>query len=364
MTSRAAPRTQARWHTVAVVLLIAVGVTLSCSLFLWVQWFEQEKLQGEFRQRATAGATAIQRSVQEHLGVLYNLGAFVSSSGLFNRESFRELTKGLLKRYPEVQGLGWVPRVAEAEREAFLAVAQKEAMADFEITEWTPRWQVVRAARRDVYYPIFYIAPLEGQQAALGFNLGSVPAYMEAMQKALSTGDAVASAWHSLAQETGEQFGFLLFLPIYKSGAPHGTFEERRGSLQGFTMAIFPLRTLVEKSLQGMGLGNMGLDLSDVTDAASRYLLSLQFYASRMSSWTFLLRQSAKTEAIRAGLHWEMTFNVVGRKWSVLFYPIPEARNTHSWQAWSVLVGGLLFTLLCAGFLRKGSVANFRVWTI
>jgi CHASE1-domain containing sensor protein len=352
MTARKAPRAQARWHTVAVVLLLAVGATLSYILFLWVQWFEQEKLQGEFRQRATAGATAIQRSVQEHLGVLYSLGTFISSAGPFNRESFREWTTGLLKRYPEVQGLGWVPRVAEAEREAFLAVAHKEGMADFEITEWTPRWQVVRAARRDVYYPLFYIAPLESQQAALGFNLGSVPAYMEAMQKALSTEEVTASAWYSLTQETGEQFGFLLFLPIYKSGLSHRTFEERRASLQGFTMAIFRLSTLVEKSLQGMDLGQMGLELSDVTDAASRYLLSLQLSAARVASWTFLLRQSAKTEAIRAGTHWETIFNVAGRQWSVLFHPLSEAWHAYVWQAWGVLVGGLLLTLLCAGFLQ------------
>jgi CHASE1-domain containing sensor protein len=352
MTSRTARRTRARWHTVAIVLLLFVGGTLSYILFVWVQRVEQEKLQVEFRQRATAGATALQRSVQEHLGVLYSLGTFISSARPFNRDAFRELTRGLLKRYPEAQGLGWVPRVTEAERGAFLAGAQKEGMTDFEITEWTPRWQVVRAARRDVYYPIFYMAPLESQQAALGFNLGSVPAYMEAMQKALGTEEVTASAWYALMQETGEQFGFLLFLPIYKSGMSHRTFEERRASLQGFTMAIFRLSTLVEKSLQGMELGQMGLELSDVTDAASRYLLSLQLSASQVASWTFLPRQNTKAEAIRAGTHWETTFAVAGRQWSVLFYPLSEAWPAYAWQAWGVLVGGLLLTLLCTGFLR------------
>src|SRR5687768_16213228 len=118
MTSRATPHTRARWHAAAIVLLLAAGVALSCMLFVWVQRVEQEKLQVEFRQRATAGATAVQRSVQEHVGVLYSLGTFVSSARPFNREAFREVTKGLLKRYPEVQGLGWVPRVTDAEREA------------------------------------------------------------------------------------------------------------------------------------------------------------------------------------------------------------------------------------------------------
>jgi CHASE1-domain containing sensor protein len=354
MTSGAPHPPAARWRTVVVALLVALMITLSLTFFFRAQMFEPANLQSEFRQRATAGATAIQRSVQEHMEVLYSLGAlYTATARPLDREVFRELTKGPLKRYPDVQGLGWLPRVAEAEREAYLAAAQKEGMVDFEITEWTPRLQVVRAARRDVYYPIFYIEPLERHRATLGFNLGSVPSYMEAMQKALSTEEAVASAWRSLGQETGEQFGFLLLLPIYKSGASHRTFEERRASLQGFTMAIFLLRTLVENALQGMGLGNIGLDLADVTDAASRYLLSLQFSASHLSSWAFLLRQSAQAEAIRAGLHWETTFNVAGRQWSMLFHPILEARHTHASQAWSVLVGGLLFTFVCAGFLLR-----------
>jgi CHASE1-domain containing sensor protein len=267
-----------------------------------------------------------------------------------NREAFRELTKGPLKRYPGVQALGWIPRVLEADRDAYLAAAHKDGIGDFQMVEWTPKMQMVRAARHDMYYPIFYIEPLEQHRAALGFNLGSVPSYMEAMQKGLSTEEAVASAWRSLAQDTGEQFGFLLFVPIYKNGVPHRTFEERRLHLQGFTMAMFRLDTLVEQSLQGLALGTMGLEISDVTDAASKYLLSLQLEASHVSSRTFVPRQSATAEAIRAGMHWETTFNVAGRLWSMLFHPVSEVQHAYVRQDWSILVGGLLCTLLGAGF--------------
>ena len=126
-------------------------------------------------------------------------------------------------------------------------------------------------------------------------------------------------------------------------------------NLQGFTMATFRLDTLVEQALRGMALGTMGLELSDVTDAASKYLLSLQLDASHVSSYTFVPRQSAQTEAIRAGVHWETTFNIAGRTWSMLFHPMPEMRYPYARQEWGILVGGLLCTLLCAGFfILKG----------
>jgi len=349
--------TGARQRTIAVVVIIALGLTLTFILFQ-ARVLNQTTRQSEFSQRAALGATALQRSMQEHLEVLYGLAALYATAAQplgLNREAFRELTKGPLKRYPGVQSLGWIPRISEAEREAYLAAARKDGIGDFQITEWTPKMQTVRAARRDMYYPIFYIEPLEQHRAAVGFNLGSVPSYMEAMQKALSTEGAVASAWRSLAQDTGEQFGFLLFVPIYKNGVPHGTFEERRMSLQGFTMAMFRLDTLVEQALRGMALGTMGLELSDVTDAASKYLLSLQLDASHVSSYTFVPRQSAQTEAMRTGVHWETTVNIAGRTWSMLFHPMPDVRYTYARQEWSILVGGLLCTLLCAGFfILKG----------
>jgi len=347
----------ARQRTIAVVVIVALGLTLTFILFQ-ARLLDPTNRQGAFSQRAALGAAALQRSMQEHLEVLYGLAALYATAAQplsLNRESFRELTKGPLKRYPGIQSLGWIPRIAEAEREAYLAVARKDGIGDFQIMEWTPKLQMMRAARHDVYYPIFYIEPLENHRAAVGFNLGSVPSYMEAMQKALSTEGAVASAWRSLAQDTGEQFGFLLFVPIYKNGAPHRTFEERRMSLQGFTMAMFRLDTLVEQSLRGMALGTMGLELADVTDAASKYLLSLQLDASRVASFTFVLRQSAQTDAMRAGVHWETTLNIAGRTWSTLFHPVPEARHPYAQQEWGVLIGGVLCTLLGAGFfILKG----------
>ena len=104
--------------------------------------------------------------------MLYGLAALYATAAQplsLNREAFRELTKGPLKRYPGMQSLGWIPRVSEAEREAYLAAARKDGISDFQITEWTPKMQTVRAARRDMYYPIFYIEPLEKSQGRCGF---------------------------------------------------------------------------------------------------------------------------------------------------------------------------------------------------
>ena len=123
--------TGARQRTIVVVVIIVLGLTLTFIL-LQVRLLNQTTRQGEFSRRAALGATALQRSMQEHLEVLYGLAALYATAAQplsLNREAFRELTKGPLKRYPGVQSLGWVPRLSEAEREAYLAAARKDGIS-------------------------------------------------------------------------------------------------------------------------------------------------------------------------------------------------------------------------------------------
>ena len=105
MTARKAPRTQARWHTVAVVLLLAVGVTLSCSLFLWVQWFDQEKLQGEFR--LPMGAAERHDPPQRRF---VRVGV---ESGATRRDAPDRLDIGHLEAQQRRPGIGQHPQVRE-----------------------------------------------------------------------------------------------------------------------------------------------------------------------------------------------------------------------------------------------------------
>lgn len=53
-------------------------------------------------------------------------------------------------------------------------------------------------------------------------------------------------------QETGNQHGFLIFLPIYRNGAPNRTVEERRENLMGFALGVFRIANLVKASLRNL----------------------------------------------------------------------------------------------------------------
>ena len=55
-------------------------------------------------------------------------------------------------------------------------------MAGFQITEQDAHGKFVSARRRDEYFPIYYAEPHRGNEATLGFDAGSNPARLKAIQ--------------------------------------------------------------------------------------------------------------------------------------------------------------------------------------
>ena len=68
---------------------------------------------------------------------------------------------------------------------------------------------------------------------ALGFDLASNAARLEALEPSRNSGFTQASGPITLVQESERQFGFLAFAPIYRAGKPHETPEQRRANLEG-----------------------------------------------------------------------------------------------------------------------------------
>ena len=119
---------------------------------------------------------------------------------------------------PVVQAWEFIPVVPAAERARFEAQARAAGLTGFEIWELDAHGHRVPASARDVYYPIFHLAPLAGNQSALGFDLGSEPLRRAAMEEAARTGLATATAPVTLVQEAEQQRSLLIFRPLLTRG--------------------------------------------------------------------------------------------------------------------------------------------------
>ena len=324
---------------VPVVFMLCVGVVMSIIAFITVNSWERDHIDLELRDQAGTEVAALEGRITSIKEVVFGIAELYAASREVERHEFRAYVKGSLARLSEIQALEWIPRVRDSERAAYEEAARRDGITDFQITERKAQGQMMRASRRNEYFPVYYLEPLEGNEAAMGFDIASNPTNRVAVERARDTGKMVATGRITLVQETGKQFGVLILQPIYLNNAPHGTVKERRENLMGFALGVFRIGDMVERSLKGVYVTNIGVHLYDDSAGPDNRFL--------------YLRLTTKEEKeVLSGMHWRATIDVADRQWTLLFNPEPEFIATEkTWQPQGALLGGLLLTALMGTYL-------------
>lgn len=154
---------------------------------------------------------------------LQDIRSYYKGSQKVNRDEFRAFVGHELEERPGIKALEWIPRVLGTERTICEEAARKEGFSEFRIVERETQGTMVPAGFREEYFGANYMEPYEGNEAALGFDLASNPVRLDALNKSRDTGLGVATARITLVQESEDQFGFLVFKPIFRNGFPAET---------------------------------------------------------------------------------------------------------------------------------------------
>lgn len=334
--------------SVAVVLTVGLAVTLV--LFSFVRGWEQERLQTRFEATAKAYEALFDSRIRLYLAEIEGLRRFYDSSKAVDREEFHVFARPVVSEHPEIQAFGWVPRVTRPDRQSHEDAARRDGLGGYEISEKSAQGARVRAAGRDTYYPVYFVEPMEGNEPALGYDLGSEPARLAALEQARDTGRRVATSRIMLVQEAGHQFGILVFEPVYRNGVSIRTVAERRKYLRGFVLEAFRIKDVFETAISELRAGGIDIHLLDESAPPDERLL--YFHPSRMR------RSPSGVVPERAGAvghfqpHYVGGVDVAGRHWSLIFSPVPEYMATHrQWQSGILLTVGLLLTAWLAAYL-------------
>jgi signal transduction histidine kinase len=329
---------------------VFVSFTLVIVLFIEAGSWEQKRIQLDFDQRADELVSRLLENLDRHLDVLYSIRNLFESYPDVDRQAFRTFVRPMFARYPGLQALEWLPRVPAAERDLFEECVRHEGYPRFEITESVSEGHMVRAKRRREYFPVDYVEPYQGNEIAFGFDVASDPFRSQALRKAAETGQPAATRRITLVQETGHQFGLLVFLPVY--GARGRRADEamerrkhaRRQTPDGFVLEVFRMGDLVQASLGRAGARDTQMCLYDDTAPIGKRLLYTNPVSARLTGE----EQRSRTGAIER----VSTFRVAGRRWTLEITPTPMYLASHlSWQAWTILAGGLLFTAVLGALL-------------
>jgi diguanylate cyclase (GGDEF)-like protein len=255
----------------------------------------ERSLQAEFQFRVQELDDFILQRMHVYEQVLRGARGLFAASHEVTRQEFSAYVKSLdlQREFPGIQGVGYSAVVPAPQKDKHIREVRSEGFPSYDIFPPGPR----------VFYTaIMYLEPFAGRNLrAFGYDMFSEPVRRAAMEVARDTGNVSVSGKTRLVQETGKdvQSGFLMYMPVYRSGGAHGTLAERRADLAGWVYAPFRMNDLMQH-VQGGRTEDMSLEIYDGDMIAPDALM----YDSNPNHSAISPRRKLKTvEHLTVGAH-------------------------------------------------------------
>ncbi|MDO8544926.1 MAG: CHASE domain-containing protein [Opitutaceae bacterium] len=340
----AAPRTPAFLSHRGVILgVLLVGLIASVVSFQIVRAGERQAAETDFARRTTVRHTLTREVLGRYEDSLFGLSALFMLDATVTRSEFIRATSRLEERLGGVQAFEWVPVVAHAQRARFEADLQRYYESrSFAIVERDASGLPQRAANRPVYYPISYIQPLRGNEAALGYDLSTGPTNAF-LQQARETRQVLVTPPVPLVQGRPGQRGVVMIWPVYrvpKTGQPED------GAFNGFLQCVFRLPDMLDAACRRQPDTMMDMLFVDASepDPVKRVL----YY--RAANGTSPGEAGVTEEEFRRDPAQEHSILFGGRDWRVLYRPrVGWLAEQNTWRPLVRSIGLMLLSGLVAG---------------
>ncbi|MFD2365575.1 CHASE domain-containing protein [Pseudoduganella sp. GCM10020061] len=312
---------------------LLVSLLITGSFWYHAQSSKKAQVRSEFEFQARAHGILIARRMKTYEQVLRGAKGLIRGSVAVEPSEFRDYvsTLEIADNYPGIQGIAVAEIVPPGQLQQHIQRLRSEGYEAYRVWPLGDR-PVVTAITRIEPFNIM-------NQRALGFDMYSEPTRRAAMDTARDTGRAALSGKVKLVQEgsTGHQAGVLMYLPVYREGAPAGSVAQRRQALIGWVYAPFRIGDLVG-ALRNERSDDFSLSIFDGTERSSDACLY---------GCTAAAMQPARHELATLS-----TVTVAGRPW-LLDVRANPAFLERAANATSVLIaaGGIVTSLLLAALV-------------
>ncbi|MCH8263062.1 MAG: CHASE domain-containing protein [Proteobacteria bacterium] len=321
-----------------IILVVVVGVCVS-GFSGWSLYKADEKaIINDFKKDVDARAASLYREVAINLETLHSLSVMFSGDSIPTFRQFSSEAKKILSRHNDIQALEWIPRVLHSERVLYETMNRQD-FPDFQITERESQGHMVTAKERAEYYPVYYLEPIIGNEAAFGFDLASNPTRYETLKNSRDYNRPLATASIKLVQENESQKGFLAFLPLYKDKL--STERISRSNFRGFVLGVFRIGDIFNNS--ALSEEPLGIDmvLVDETHGSKHDTLHVHKSRTGLAVDEFF---SYKKELP----------DFLGRKWSIIAKPtLSYTSDRRSWLPGVVFFAGIILTLILSFYILQ-----------
>ncbi len=251
-------------HIITLIIISIVGLLINWGLFSILNTAEESRLTRFFEFGVNQRLSAIERSVETQQLTMLALQNHERS--ISSRSDFKAFTKPFLDRVIGIQALEWVPRIRGDEREKYVNSAREDGITDFEINVRDSARNLVPAPQKAEYYPVYFLEPLEGNEAAMGFDLSSNEERLNALNESILSGEVGTTGRITLVQGELSQSGFLTLYPVYNKPLEELSELERQEEIKGFALGVFVVQDLIEESVALFDNDRIDIYVSDITE--------------------------------------------------------------------------------------------------
>ena len=220
-------------------LILLLGFCFTLLVYHYFSTLTYDQDESRFQGSAQEIQDQIKLRLETSITLLRAGTGLFAASDLVDADEFDRFVQQieLEKNYPGVQGIGFSRRFSRAELPNIVAAMRRERSRDFKV------WP--NDSPRDEYTSILYLQPTSPRNAdAIGYDMFAEPVRRQAMETARDTGMPTASGRVMLVQEQEldqehRQWGFLIYMPVYRKNVPLSTETERRAALLGYVYSPY-----------------------------------------------------------------------------------------------------------------------------
>ena len=305
------------------LLILAPSIVLLlCLMFTFYIWgITRDNIdyqtQLKFERQIEEVKLVLKWRLELYINALYGAQALFAASEHVDRDEWAAYTQkeDLGSRYPGIIARSFIERAAPEEG----AAGQKDR------------------------YIVKYVEPYAGNEKLMGFDLGTDPVRLAALEAARDTGKPAATGRINLASPGSYQPGFAVFMPVYRNGLPFATLEERRAALLGFVDATFAVKDLLSNLLSKESVPpNIDFEI---------------FVKEALARQEFLYRHSDSLPGVDPGYSPKYMaskrLRFVSKFWNLNFKALPrfDLGDIKQHLPTFVLVAGISFSFLLFGIL-------------
>lgn len=229
----------------------AVGVVAAAGVFLGMFQVEEEQSKAAFAAELNGHVARVERSVDQLSFYLRSLQDMNEMVGALTRGDFSVRAAQAQKEQPEIREVMYIPKLAGSDRAAVEQAARRDGLDEFSIHDANGE----KLGERAAYRPELLVEPAP-EATRFGLDHAEDAPFLAAAAEATRTGAPAL-----LPTEQAEEAA--LVFPVYRPESP--TFVEvgRKASVQGHVVLRFAVPTLLARSLAGVSMDEVDLQIVD-----------------------------------------------------------------------------------------------------